>query len=135
MRETTSPQPAHRPTNWPELGTAFETHPMPVEEVHEDGRLVIRAELPGVDVEHDLSVDVRDHMLEIRASRTQGYTNHNGARRSEFHYGRFWRVLTLPHSARVADIEASYRDGILEVRVPVTAADPTVGRHIAVKRG
>ena len=70
------------------------------------------------------------------ASRTEPETtNAQGARHSEFRYGRFWRVLTLPHGAREADIEARYKDGILEVRVPVTDSAPVASRRIPVKQG
>jgi HSP20 family molecular chaperone IbpA len=107
---------------------------MRVEEIDEDGFLVIRAELPDIDIEHDLDVQVRNHLLEIRATRTQRITASDSARHTEFSYGRFWRVLTLPDGAREADIDATYKHGILEVRVPLTAAQPTEGRHISVRQ-
>jgi HSP20 family molecular chaperone IbpA len=107
---------------------------MRVEEIDEDGFLVIRAELPDIDIEHDLDVQVRNHLLEIRATRTQRNTASDRARHTEFTYGRFWRVLTLPDGAREADIDATYKHGILEVRVPLTSAQATEGRHIAVRQ-
>jgi HSP20 family protein len=136
MTETTVEQHTGHWSEWPASGTPFDTRAMRVEEVEEDGCLVIRAELPGVDVEHDLDVEVRGHMLDIKASRTEPETtNAQGARHSEFRYGRFWRVLTLPPGAREADIEARYKDGILEVRVPVTDSAPVASRRIPVKQG
>ena len=39
---------------------------------------------------------------------------------SEFWYGAFERTLPLPAEANVDDIEATYQDGILEVRVPMS---------------
>jgi HSP20 family molecular chaperone IbpA len=125
----------HAWTAWPPHDVPFGSRPMRVEEIDEDGCVVIRAELPDVDVEHDLDVQVRNHLLEIRATRTQPKTAiDSGARHSEFEYGRLWRVLTLPHGAQEADIEATYRHGILEVRVPLTRAEPTEGRRIPVRR-
>ena len=38
---------------------------------------------------------------------------------SEFHYGRFQRSIRLPEGATETDVKASYKDGILEVRIPV----------------
>jgi HSP20 family protein len=135
MTETMAEQRGHW-SEWPAHGTPFHTRPMRVEEVEEDGCLVIRAELPGVDVEHDRGVEVRDHLLDLKASRAERETaSSKGARHSEFRYGRFWRVLTLPHGAREADIEARYKDGILEVRVPLTDSAPVATRRIAVKQG
>src|SRR5690349_7588077 len=113
MTETTVEQHTGHWSEWPARGTPFDTRPMRVEEFEGDGCLVIRAELPGIDVDHDLDVEVRDHMLDIKATRTERETTSSrGARHSEFRYGRFWRVLTLPHGAREAEIEAHYKDGI-----------------------
>jgi HSP20 family protein len=72
--------------------------------VVEQGHLIIKGERH----EHDESDD-------------------NDTYRSEFQYGAFHRVLTLPSGARADDITASYRDGILEVRIPVDGErrDPT----------
>jgi len=136
MSETTSEKQESGWTEWPALGSPFDSRPMPVEECDEEGCFVIRAELPGVDIEHGLDVYVRGHRLEIRATRGPcETTNEHAARHSEFRYGRFWRVLTLPPGARQSEIEATSRDGILEVRVPVTAATTTADRHIAVQAG
>jgi HSP20 family protein len=42
--------------------------------------------------------------------------------RSEFHYGRLARSIRLPEGATEAEVTASYKDGILEVRVPAPKA-------------
>ena len=106
--------------DWPPKGSYFDARPMPVEEIEEHDGLVIRAELPGIDFARDLEVRIRAHLLEIRAERTPpaAHAEETG-RRSEFHYGRFWRVLSLPRAAREAEVTASYSGGVLEVRVPL----------------
>ena len=59
-------------------------------------------------------------MLHIRAERRQeAKTEEKGRHRSEFHYGAFSRVVSLPAGATQADVTATYQDGILEVRIPV----------------
>jgi HSP20 family protein len=106
------------------------------ERVDDDGTLVVRAEMPGIDPEKDLEVHVRDNMLEIRAQRRQKETNdEQGAARSEFHYGSFYRALRLPPGAKESDVEATYKDGIVEVRVPVAETAPPQSTRIAVKPG
>ncbi|MFJ6156178.1 Hsp20/alpha crystallin family protein [Pseudarthrobacter sp. NPDC092184] len=91
-----------------------------VEEVVDGNTLVVRAELPGIDPEKDVDVTVTDGVLSIRAER-QEKTEHKDkdSYRSEFRYGSFVRRLPLPSGVRQADVTASYRDGVLEVRAPL----------------
>lgn len=91
-----------------------------VEEKVEDGTLVIRAELPGIDPDEDVEIHVQDHTLHIEARRREEErTEEEGRYRSEFRYGRFVRNVTLPPDADENSVAASYEDGILEVRMPV----------------
>jgi HSP20 family protein len=90
-----------------------------VEEVHEDGTLVVRAELPGVDPDKDVEVSVSEGMLHISAKREERTKEEGKSRyRSEFRYGAFSRDLALPSDVDKDAIKADYKDGILEVRVP-----------------
>lgn len=108
--------------------------PLHVEEFIDDGTCVIRAELPGIDPEKDVEITVREGVLNVRAHREErkkedlpeGY-------RSEFRYGSFRRVIPLPEGASESDVKASYKDGILEIRVPVAETAPSVKR-IAVEK-
>lgn len=94
-------------------------HPMRLEELLEDDTLVIRAELPGMDPEKDVEIEVADGMLHIRAEREERSEEERGdGYRSEFRYGSFVRAIRLPEGTTDEDITASYKDGILEVRVP-----------------
>lgn len=106
---------------WPDLFDWAEPRTIRVEEGREDGRIVVRAELPGVDPERDIAVEVLDGVLTIRAERRERSEQREAQRtRSEFRYGWFSRSLGLPEGCEVDDIEARYHDGILEVRVPVS---------------
>jgi HSP20 family protein len=42
--------------------------------------------------------------------------------RLERHYGHFYRSLTLPDAARPEQAEATFRDGVLTVRIPKAEA-------------
>jgi HSP20 family protein len=107
-----------------------------VDEYREGDTQVIRAELPGIDPDKDVEITAADGMLRINAQRRveektedQGYTRH------ELRYGSFTRTLPMPEGATEADITASYKDGMLEIRIPVaeqTTAEPT---KIAVAKG
>ncbi len=109
--------PARPLEMWKQL---FEEDQVNVEEFTEDGELVVRAELPGVDPERDVDVSIVDGNLCIRAERRhEEQHEHRNYRRTEIRYGSFARILPLPAKAKESDITASYHDGILEVRAPV----------------
>lgn len=94
---------------------------MRIEEFTENGTHVIRAELPGVDVDEDVEVSVADGMLTIRAERSETKEEGDGKHgyRSEFRYGSLVRTVSLPAGVDESDVQATYENGILEVRVPV----------------
>lgn len=110
----------------PEVMHLLDADRIRVEEVHEDGAVVVRAELPGVDPDTDIEVTVTDGALEIRAHREQREEEREEGRyRTEFRYGSFLRRVPLPAGATDQDVSATYRDGILEVRVPVAEEPAT----------
>jgi HSP20 family protein len=105
-----------------------------VEEFMEGDHIVVRAELPGVDPDRDIDVDVVDGMLRIKGERRQEHTvEEKNYRRSEISYGTFTRTIPLPPGTKEDGIEATYKDGVLEVRAPV---DDRTGRpsKITIKR-
>jgi HSP20 family protein len=91
-----------------------------VEEFVEDKTLVVRVELPGIDPEKDVDISVVDGSLVIRAEKEEkSEKKDKDAYRSEFHYGSFVRAVALPSGVDEGQIAATYRDGVLEVRVPM----------------
>jgi HSP20 family protein len=123
--------------SWPELRRAFGEgmSPLKVEEFTDGDEAVVRAEMPGIDPDKDVTITVSDHTLRVTAERRQETkTEEKGGYRSEFSYGSFSRVVTLPVGATEQDVEATYRDGILEVRVPLDrkAAE---ARKVPIQRG
>ena len=108
---------------WPEsLGTMpFSDGIMRLEQFRDDdGSVVVRAELPGMDPDEDIEISVDDGRLTIRGERRErSERSEQGGYRTEFRYGSFERTLRLPAGAQVDRVSAEYDDGILEVRVPV----------------
>ncbi|MGD0321169.1 MAG: Hsp20/alpha crystallin family protein [Acidimicrobiales bacterium] len=90
-----------------------------VEELEEDNTLVVRVEIPDIDPDKDVEVQVTDGMLHISAKREER-TEHKGksSYRSEFSYGEFSRNIPLPSGIDKEEVRAQYKDGILEVRIP-----------------
>jgi len=104
-----------------------------VEEFRENGTLVIRADLPGIDPEKDAEVTVSDGMLRIAAERRAGEEREEeGYLRQEVHYGSLSRSLPLPAGVTEAGITAAYRDGVLEIRIPAPSREEVT--KVAVSR-
>lgn len=106
-----------------------------VEEVHEDGTLVVRVEIPGIDPDKDVDVSVTDHTLRISAKREErSEDKKKDGYHSEFRYGEFQRSLALPSGVDKDSVKAEYKDGILEVRVPWPAEPQSGSTKVAVAR-
>ncbi len=102
----------------PDVGEWFERDGMRLEVFHEPDATVHRLELPGIDPDRDLRVELDRNWLTITAERRdERQEQGDGPTRSEFHYGRFSRRVSVPAATEVHDVSATYRDGILEVRV------------------
>ena len=111
--------------DWPEFFRGFEPFrpflagQLHLEEFIDDGKLVIRVELPGIDPDKDLELTVSEGALHILAERRLDKTAEGKQEyRSELRYGAFSRVLPLPVGTSEKDITATYTTGILEIRVP-----------------
>ncbi len=110
---------------------------MRVEQVLEDGTLVVRAELPGVDPEKDVNVSVSNGVLHISAKREERKENKEkgkGNYRSEFRYGEFSRDLALPSDVDPDAVKAEYKDGILEVRAPWEETKKSKSTKVPISR-
>jgi HSP20 family molecular chaperone IbpA len=101
-----------------------------VEDFVEGDTYVLRAEMPGIDPDKDVTVSVEDDTLTIRGERRE---EEKDKHHREFHYGSFTRSVTLPKGVKAEEITASYTDGVLEVRVP-KAAEETSAMKVPVRR-
>ena len=121
--------------DWLESGPAFSLRGLAsyirVEDFTDEGEYVVRAEIPGVDPDKDIDVTVTGDVLTVRGERREEERDKN---HSEFHYGSFSRSLRLPRTASPEDVRATYRDGVLEVRLPM-GEEPKASAHIPVQRG
>jgi HSP20 family protein len=118
-------------SGFPSLAVLCPGHLMRLEDEMEDGRYVLRAELPGIDPAKDVDITVSNGQLTIKAERTE---KKEAKGRSEFCYGSFVRSVTLPSGASEEDIKATYDKGILTVSVGVSEqAAAAAEKHIAVQ--
>lgn len=107
-----------------------------VNEYRENGNMVVRAEIGGIDPEKDVEITVANGTLHIEARReVEQKTAGKDYIRRELRYGSFLRDLPLPEGCSEQDISASYKDGILEVRFPAPSAQGQSGtRKVPVKK-
>ncbi len=97
----------------------------------ENGRLVVRADLPGIDPK-EVEVSVIDNNLVIRAVRQNDHKNQNRAWvHREVSYGSFERSIPLPQGISADDVRASYRSGVLELSMPLPKI--ATGRKIPIQ--
>lgn len=101
-----------------------------VEDFVEEGTYVLRAEMPGIDPDKDVTVSVEDGILTIRGERQE---EEKDKQHREFHYGSFTRSITLPKGVDANEITATYTDGVLEVRVP-KAGEESAALTVPVRR-
>jgi len=86
----------------------------------EDGDVVVKAELPGMKKE-DIEVNLADQMITISGEKKkEEKVEKKGYYRLERSYGSFARSFNLPSGVRTDDAKATFKDGVLEIRVPKT---------------
>lgn len=89
------------------------------EMIERDNKLIVRVELPGLK-RQDVKVCIQDDNLVIEGERRQDEEQRSrGYIESEWFYGRFYREIPLPESVNDADVKANFRDGVLEVELPI----------------
>ena len=92
---------------------------VPAIDMRTDGSdVVVSLELPGVDVEKDVDIEVVDGRLVISGQRQDTQASEQGdVLVRELRYGAFRREFALPDGVSADDIEAAYDKGLLHVRV------------------
>jgi HSP20 family protein len=106
---------------------------IPALEVEErDGKLLVQADLPGMGAD-DVTMEVDEGVLTISGERREErQVGGDGRRRTERRYGRFSRSIVLPEGARTDEIHAAFRNGVLEITIPLSQSTAH-GRRIAIE--
>lgn len=91
----------------------------------------VRVGLPGVDPK-DVNLQVHNGQLTISGERRENQkSENNNYIYQEFHYGGFQRTLPLPEGVKADQVEADYKNGVLEVKLPL--AEAALPRRIPIK--
>ena len=84
----------------------------------EADQILVRIEVPGMD-ESDFDIEVQDNLLLVSGQKQYSREQNEGSyHMTECAYGRFQRVIPLPATVREDKTAASYKRGVLEVRLP-----------------
>jgi HSP20 family protein len=87
-----------------------------------DNALHFKADLPGMEP-HDVEITVEGNRLTLRGERKAEHENKDGQYfHREVRYGSFERSFTIPEGTKAEEVQASYRNGVLELTVPLPAA-------------
>jgi HSP20 family protein len=79
---------------------------------------LLHLELPGLKPE-DLNLEVSAESVSISGERrAENRSDNCGKTRSEFHYGKFERVIPLPGRVNNQGVKADYQHGVLTVTLP-----------------
>ncbi len=90
-----------------------------VESCIEEGKLIIRTDLPGVDPK-TVDIKVVGNTLTIKGSREEKRESKKADYlRREIRYGSFERSMSLPEGIKAEDLKATYHDGVLELTAPM----------------
>jgi HSP20 family protein len=96
--------------------------------------LVVRADLPGVNAD-DVTVEVSDDAITLSGERQEEHREERGGvYRFERSYGSFFRTIPLPEGAITDQAKASFRDGVLEIKVPAPPEQVSRGRRLEISR-
>ena len=96
---------------------------------HKD-ELLIRVDLPGMD-KNDVKVNIAEDAITIHGERHRAQEEErDGVYRTERNYGSFYRTIALPAGTVTDQAKASFKNGVLEIRMP--AAPGAKGRPLEI---
>ncbi len=84
--------------------------------------LYVQVELPGVK-ENEVQVSITNGVLTVKGERAQQQElRDDNSRRLERWFGKFERSIELPMAVQSDKVKATYRDGVLEIKLPKAEA-------------
>jgi HSP20 family protein len=105
-----------------EAGWGLRTWTPPVDIYETDDALILKAEFPGVSKD-DVSIEIHNNTLVLRGQRKhEAEVKEDHYHRVERAYGSFQRSFMLPTLVDQEHVQATYHDGVLELRLPKSEA-------------
>ncbi len=104
---------------------------LPLDVVEDEDSYIIKASIPGIKPD-DLDITYNKGLLTIKGElKDESETTKGQYHLRERRFGRFMRTVSLPTSVKADDINASFQDGILTLRMP--KAEEVKPKRISVK--
>ncbi len=105
-----------------EAGWGVRTWAPPVDIYETDDAVILKAELPGISKD-DVSIEIHQNTLILRGQRKhEAEVKEEHYHRVERAYGTFQRSFMLPTLVDQEHVQATYKDGVLELRLPKSEA-------------
>ena len=106
------------PDRWPSAEIDLQ---VPAVDVYEkDDEVVVKAEIPGLSKE-DIEVTLTDSMLTVKGEKKkEEEVKRQDYYRCERSFGAFSRTVEIPAAVKSEQATATFKDGVLEVRLPKT---------------
>ncbi len=103
-----------------------------VEMLQRDHELIVRADLPGL-TKDDVKVEITDNAITIEGERRgEKEEKREGFYRNERSYGKFYRRLPIPEGVDVKDAEATFQNGVLEVKMKASKREQQKRRRLEI---
>jgi HSP20 family protein len=97
-----------------------------------DKSIVLKVELPGLSKE-DINKEIKDDNLILRGERKfEKDIREENYHRIERSYGKFSRSFSLPSTIDRNKVDATFKDGVLEITIP--KAEETKPKQIEIKQ-
>lgn len=107
--------------------------PLNLDVAETDQAYLITAELPGMD-QSDIDLTVADGILTLKGEKRQEEESGDKTfHRTERSYGSFKRVLQLPSDADEQAVNATMRNGLLEIEIKKNEKAKSSSRRIDIK--
>ena len=118
---------------WPLSLTTEKAEWLPSVDVSETAKeVIVSAEVPGMDPK-DMDLSLHDGLLNIKGKRSHEKEEKDKAlHRIERSYGAFSRAIRLPAEIDPDKVKATYKHGVLKIRMPKTKEGESV-KKIEVK--
>jgi HSP20 family protein len=116
-----------------EMGNGGRTWSPSIDLIRGDDALILKVDLPGITPD-EVEIEVADGVLTVSGEHTEEHEE------KEKHYvrrerrsGSFQRSMALPEGVEPDQIEATGKDGVLEVRIPLPEAEVKAKQTVTIK--
>lgn len=111
-------RPALFPSMWRRQPSAEKAWAPAIDMIEKDDKFIVKAELPGMKKD-EIDISVTGNTLTIKGEReAEEEIKEEDYCCCERSYGSFFRSLAIPSSVDTERIEATYKDGVLEIALP-----------------